>query len=143
MRLPYQQFEDQRSGETLSILNKVDSFTEEGVGALESLTLHAQRKSFEMLGADLKLGYEFQPGIQGFMAVSLDQDLEDKLQAVSANVSVEAVNMTVMTPGYTPTRVDGSIGARFDLTDAIRFTVEGNAGNASRYGGKASVSIRF
>lgn len=131
------------SAEVHSILNKVDSFTEEGVGALESLTLHAQRKSFEMLGADLKLGYEFQPGIQGFMAVSLDQDLEDQLQAVSANVSVEAVNMTVMNPGYTPTRVDGSIGARFDLTDAIRFTVEGNVGNASRYGGKAAVSIRF
>ena len=51
--------------------------------------------------------------------------------------------MTVMNPGYTPTRVDASIGGRFDLTDAIRFTVEGNVGNASRYGGKASVSIRF
>lgn len=131
------------SAELLSVLNKVKSFTETGVGALESLSIHAQRDSFEVLGADLKLGYEFQPGIQGFMAVSLDQDLEDRLHAVSANVSVEAINMTVMNPGYTPTRVDATIGGRFDLTDAIRFTVEGNAGNASRYGGKASVSIRF
>lgn len=131
------------SAEMLGVLNKVKNFTETGVGALESLTTHAQRDSFEMLGADLKLGYEFQPGIQGFMAVSLDQDLQNRLHAVTANVSVETVNMTVMNPGYTPTRVDGSIGARFDLTDAIRFTVEGNAGNASRYGGKASVSIRF
>ena len=131
------------SAEMLGVLNKVKNFTETGVGALESLTTHAQRDSFEMLGADLKLGYEFQPGIQGFMAVSLDQDLQNRLHAVTANVSVETVNMTVTNPGYTPTRVDGSIGARFDLTDAIRFTVEGNAGNASRYGGKASVSIRF
>ncbi len=131
------------SAEVLSVLNKVDSFTETGVGALESLTVHAQRERYEVLGADLKLGYEFQPGIQGFMAVSLDQDLSDRLHAVSANVSVESVNMTVMNPGFSATRVDGTIGARFDLTDAIRFTIEGNAGNASRYGGKAAVSIRF
>lgn len=131
------------SAEVLSVLNKVDGFTETGVGALEALSVHAQRERYEVLGADLKLGYQFQPNIQGFMAVSLDQDLSDRLHAVSANVSVESVNMTVMNPGFTATRVDGTIGARVDLTDAIRFTIEGNAGNASRYGGKASVSIRF
>lgn len=131
------------SAEVLSVLNKVDGFTETGVGALEALSVHAQRERYEVLGADLKLGYQFQPSIQGFLAVSLDQDLSDRLHAVSANVSVESVNMTVVNPGFTATRVDGTIGARFDLTDAIRFTVEGNAGNASRYGGKASVSIRF
>lgn len=131
------------SAEVLSVLNKVDGFTETGVGALEALSVHAQRERYEVLGADLKLGYQFQPSIQGFLAVSLDQDLSDRLHAVSANVSVESVNMTVVNPGFTATRVDGTIGARFDLTDAIRFTIEGNAGNASRYGGKASVSIRF
>lgn len=131
------------SAELLSVLNKVKNFTETGVGPLESLMIHDQRDRFEVLGADLNLGYEFQPGIQGFMAVSVDQDLQNRLHEVSANVLVEAVSMTVTNPGSTSTRVDGSIGARFDLTDAIRFTVEGNAGNASRYGGKASVSIRF
>ena len=131
------------SSELLSVLNKIKRFTETGVGELESLSVHAQRDRFEMLSAKLKLGYEFQPGIQGYMGLSLDQDLQNRLHTVSANVRVEDVNMTVANPGFVDTRFDASLGAKVDLTDAIRWTIEGNVGNASHYGGKTSISIRF
>ena len=131
------------SAELLSVLNKVGGFTETGVGALETLSVHAQRERFEMLGADLTLGYQFKPSIQGYLKVSVDQELSDRMHAVSANVRVETANMTVANPGYVHTRADATLGARFDLTDAIRWTIEGQAGNASRYGGKTSISIRF
>lgn len=131
------------SAELLSVLNKVNGFTETGVGALESLSVHAQRDSFELLAAKLKLGYQFQPNFQGYLGLSVDQDLQKRLHAVSANVSVENVNMTVANPGFVDTRFDATLGTKVDLTDAIHWTIEGSVGNSSRYGGKTAISIRF
>ena len=131
------------SAELLSVLNKVDGFDETAIGALERLAVHAQRDRFEMVTADVKLGYAFQPGLKGYLGLSIDQDLQDRLNVVSANVSVESVNMTIANPGFTSTRASATLGAAVNVTDAIRWTVEGNAGNGARYGGRTSISISF
>lgn len=131
------------TGEVLGVDNKVDAFTETGVNALDSLTVHKQRDQFAMASANLKVGYQFQPWIKGYLGVAIDQDLEDRLRDVSGNVSVEALSMTVQNPGFTATRVRGTLGAKVDVAPNITWTLEGNAGNASAYGGRTAVTFRF
>ena len=129
--------------ETLNVLTKVDGFTETDVGALEALSVNAQREQFWMLGGNVKLGYDFKPGLRGFVNLTIDQDLEDRLHRVSANVSVEDVTFTVANPGINQTRIRAGLGARIDLTDAIRWTVQGDVGNVSHYGVRTALSIQF
>lgn len=131
------------TGEVLGVDNKVDAFTETGVNALDSLTVHKQRDQFAMASANLKVGYQFQPWIKGYLGVAIDQDLEDRLRDVTGNVSVEALSMTVQNPGFTATRVRGTLGAKVDVAPNITWTLEGNAGNASAYGGRTAVTFRF
>lgn len=51
--------------------------------------------------------------------------------------------MTVATPGFARTRFDAGLGARVDISDNIRWTVEGNVGNASRYGARTAITVSF
>lgn len=131
------------SVEGLNVLNKVDAFTETGVGALEALAVHQQRERFWTVAGDLRLGYAFTPRVQGFMTLSVDHDLDDALHQVSANVRVETVSMTVANPGFAATRFAGGLGARVDISDAVRWTIQGEAGNASRYGARTALTLRF
>lgn len=131
------------SAEVLSVLNKVDGFAEAEVGRLEALSVRNQRDQFEMAAAKLNLGYQFTPTVQGFLNLSVDHDLQDRMKEVTANVVVEAVNMTVASPGIARTRFDAGMGARVNLSDSIRWTVEGQLGNASRYGARTAIAIRF
>lgn len=131
------------STEVLRVLNKVDGFGETGVGALETLNVHSQREQFELLAGKLKLGYAFQPGVQGFVNLAVDHDLDELPHTVGANVSVESVNLSVTTPGFARTRFDAGLGLGVDISDAIRWTVEGSVGNASRYGAKTAITVRF
>lgn len=131
------------SAEALSILNKIDGFTETGVGALEALSVHQQRNRFEMASAKVKLGYQFSPSVQGYVNLSVDHDLQGGMKDITANVSVETVDMKVVSPGLTRTRVASGAGARVQISDGVVWSVEGQVGNASRVGARTALTIRF
>lgn len=131
------------AAELLSVLNKIDGFVEAEVGKLETLAVHRQRDKFEMAGAKINLGYQFTPAVKGFLNLSVDHDLQDRMKEVSANVVVEAANMTVVSPGISRTRFDAGMGVRVNISDSVRWTIEGQLGNASRYGARTAISMRF
>lgn len=131
------------TAEALSVLNKIDGFTETGVGPLEALSVHRQRDRFEMASATVKFGYQFSRAVQGYFNMSVDHDLQGSMKDVTANVSVETVNMTVASPGITRTRFDSGIGARVQISEGVTWSVEGQVGNASRHGAKTALTIRF
>lgn len=129
--------------ELVGVRNKVAGFTETEVNALDSLAVHARKDRFTMVSGDVRLGYELQPGLRGFMGMKVDHDFDSVDQSITANVSVETVNMTVINPGFAPTRVRANLGAMIDITDGVRWTIEGRAGNNSLWSGNTSILIVF
>ena len=131
------------SAEMLHVRNKVHGFAETGVGLLDGLTVHDQRDSSTVLRARLKTAYLLQPGWQGFVKLSVDHEFDGAAQDVTANVAAEDTDFTVHNPGLVNTRARIGLGSRVDLSRNIAWTVEGDVGNASSYGAKTGVTIRF
>ncbi|RVU05661.1 hypothetical protein EOE18_06610 [Novosphingobium umbonatum] len=131
------------SVELLGVHSAVAGFTEGGVNALDALSVHSQRQDYAMVKSKLKLAYQVSPAIRLSAAVGLDQDLSQGMRYVTANVSVEDVNMTLANAGLASTRVKGGLGVAAQLTDAISWSAEAYAGNGSATGAKSGVTIRF
>jgi hypothetical protein len=79
----------------------------------------------------------------GYLTVGVDQDLENGVHAVTANVALEDAAFSVFNPGLNSTRAKAGLGTRVNLGRNIMWNVEGNLGNASSYGVKTGVSFRF
>ncbi len=129
--------------ELLSVRNNVSGFSETGAGALDNLSVNATKNRFAMASGDIRVGYELRAGMRGYLGLKVDHDFESADQAVTANISVESVNVTVTNPGFSPTRVKASLGTIVDVANGVRWTLEGKVGNNSLYGGRTSVLISF
>jgi len=131
------------TAEVLRVSSKVHAFDETGVSALDALSVSAQRDNNTMLRARLTGGYMLQPNWQGFVKASLDQDFSNGMLDVTASVVSEDAAFTVRNPGFTGTRARIGLGSRVNLTPGLSWTVEGDVGNASSYGARTSVTLRF
>lgn len=129
--------------ELLSVRNNVSGFSETGAGTLDNLSVNATNNRFAMASGDIRVGYELRAGMRGYLGLKVDHDFESTDQAMTANLSVESVNVTVTNPGFSPTRVKASLGTIVDVADGVRWTLEGKVGNNSLYGGRTSVLISF
>jgi fibronectin-binding autotransporter adhesin len=145
-------FEYLKHGKTLSVaatvellagLTKIDNFMETGASALENLNVGNQRNSFVMLASNLEVAYQVAPSAQLLFTLGLDQDIDDKLQAVTASVENEATSFTVANHGLTSTRVKVGIGTRINISENIAWNAEANIGNASLYSYKTGLTVRF
>jgi len=131
------------SAEMLHVRSKVHGFAETGVGLVDALAVSAQRDTSTVLRARLKTAYMLQPGWQGFAKLSVDHEFNDKKRDVTATVLAEDSAFTVRNPGLVNTRARIGLGSRIDLNRNIAWTVEGDVGNASSYGARTSVTVRF
>jgi hypothetical protein len=131
------------STELLSVRNNVSGFSETGAGTLDNLSVNATKNRFAMASGDIRVGYELRAGMRGYLGLKVDHDFESADQAMTANISVESVNVTVTNPGFSPTRVKASLGTIVDVANGVRWTLEGKVGNNSLYGGRTSVLISF
>jgi autotransporter-associated beta strand protein len=129
--------------ELLSVRNNVSGFSETGAGTLDNLSVNATSNRFAMASGDIRLGYELRAGMRGYLGLKVDHDFESTDQAMTANISVESVNVTVTNPGFSPTRVKASLGTIVDVANGVRWTLEGKVGNNSLHGGRTSVLISF
>jgi len=129
--------------ELLSVRNNVSGFSETGAGTLDNLSVNATNNRFAMASGDIRFGYELRAGMRGYLGLKVDHDFESTDQAMTANISVESVNVTVTNPGFSPTRVKASLGTIVDVANGVRWTLEGKVGNNSLYGGRTSVLISF
>ncbi|MFT3977960.1 MAG: autotransporter-associated beta strand repeat-containing protein, partial [Sphingomonas bacterium] len=131
------------SAEVLQVLGRVNGFTETGATPFDALTIGRQRDDVAVLRARLTGGYALRPNWQGFVRLGVDQELSDSMLNVTANVVSEDVDFTVRNPGVTHTRARFGLGSRVDLNSRMAWTVEGDVGNASSYGARTSMAIRF
>lgn len=129
--------------ELLGVRTSVDGFTETNAAALENLTVSAQREHFTMLATSIKVGYKFTPHAQGFLTLSTDHEMGTEDHLVTAKVAVEDVAFTVANPGVSKTRFKVGVGTQVQISDAVTWGTEANVGNASSYGAKTSVRVRF
>lgn len=141
-----------KSGKTFSVAataellagrTKVDNFKETGASALENLSVDHQWNTFTMLVSNVEVAYQMAPSAQLLFTLGLDQDIDDKLQAVTARVENEATRFTVTNHGLSETRIKAGLGTRINISDNVVWSSEANIGNASMYSYKTGVSIRF
>jgi len=131
------------SVELLGVHSSVNSFTEGGVDALDSLTIHRQSQNYAMLKSQVKLGYQVARAVNLSASLGLDQDLSHQMRLATANVSVEDVNMSVANLGIASTRIKGSLGVQAKLTSAITWSTDAYLGTRSASGVKSSLTFRF
>ncbi|WP_121114367.1 autotransporter outer membrane beta-barrel domain-containing protein [Croceibacterium ferulae] len=131
------------SAEVLGVTSRVDGFAEGGALPFDALNVARQRDTSAVLRARITGGYRLAPNWQAFVKLALDQDLSDKLLGVTASVISEDAPFTVANPGFTDTRAHIGAGTAVDITPGLRWSVEGDVGNASRVGARTSVTLRF
>ncbi|KHL26565.1 hypothetical protein PK98_09325 [Croceibacterium mercuriale] len=131
------------SAEVLGVTSRVDGFAEGGALPFDALNVARQRNTSSVVRARITGGYRLAPNWQAFVKLGLDQDLSDTPLGVTASVISEDAPFTVANPGFTDTRAHIGGGTAVDITPGLRWSVEGDVGNASRVGARTSVTLRF
>jgi hypothetical protein len=131
--------------EWLGMNTKVDSFSEWTAGAtqLDTLTVHAQRRNQSLLKADTNIGYNFNDAAAVYLKLGVLQDLDYKMNSLTANVRLESLNITVQNPGAEQTRATAGAGVRFKLFDGIEFNADAGAGTDGSFNFGGGVRYSF